>query len=106
MPIFCRRWPIRPAAHCYWVRRGFGECMLMKFLWNSAFGLLLITGSLLGLTLPFGKLATAGGVPAMLWAFVISGGAGSVLLAALLLLGHRPKLTGHTLRFFFLAAAI
>jgi drug/metabolite transporter (DMT)-like permease len=78
----------------------------MNLLWNSAFGLLLITGSLLGLTLPFGKLATADGVPAIMWAFVISGGAGSALLVALLALGHRPKLDVHTLRYFFLAAAI
>ena len=48
----------------------------MKSLWTSAIGLLVVTGGLLGLTLPFGKLATAGGVPAMLWAFVISCGAG------------------------------
>ncbi|TIX45846.1 MAG: EamA/RhaT family transporter, partial [Mesorhizobium sp.] len=40
----------------------------MKFLWDSAAGLLVVTGSLLGLTLPFGKLATAAGVPAMVWA--------------------------------------
>jgi hypothetical protein len=38
----------------------------MTYLWNSAFGLLMITGTLLGLTLPFGKIATEGGVPAML----------------------------------------
>ena len=40
----------------------------MKHLWNSALGLLLVTGGLLGLTLPFGKIATEGGVPAILWA--------------------------------------
>ena len=51
----------------------------MKFLWDSALGLLVVTGGLLGLTLPFGKLATAAGVPAMVWAFVISLGAGGVL---------------------------
>ena len=31
----------------------------MKSLWDQAFSLLLVTGALLGLTLPFGKLATA-----------------------------------------------
>lgn len=55
----------------------------MKFLWDSALGLLIVTGGLLGLTLPFGKLATAAGVPAMVWAFVISLGAGGVLLCVL-----------------------
>ena len=44
----------------------------MKHLWNSALGLLLVTGGLLGLTLPFGKIATEAGIPAILWAFVIS----------------------------------
>lgn len=78
----------------------------MKHLWNSAFGLLVVTGVLLGLALPLGKLATEGGVPAMLWAFVISAGAGSVLLCALLLGRKRPRLTPHKLRYFILAAAI
>ena len=44
----------------------------MNALWNSAIGLLLVTGGLLGLTLPFGKIATEAGVPAIVWAFVIS----------------------------------
>jgi drug/metabolite transporter (DMT)-like permease len=78
----------------------------MNYLWNSAFGLLVVTGALLGLTLPFGKLATEGGVPAMLWAFVISAGAGSVLFCALLFGRMRLRLTSHKLRYFILAAAI
>ncbi|ANN56771.1 transporter [Mesorhizobium loti NZP2037] len=78
----------------------------MKFLWDSALGLLVVTGGLLGLTLPFGKLATAAGVPAMVWAFVISLGAGGVLLCALLLRGQRIRLTAHKLRYFFVTAAV
>ncbi|MBW8907811.1 MAG: DMT family transporter [Mesorhizobium sp.] len=78
----------------------------MKFLWDSAIGLLVVTGGLLGMTLPFGKLATAAGVPAMVWAFVISLGAGGVLLLALLLRGERVRLTPHKLRYFFITAAI
>lgn len=78
----------------------------MKFLWDSAAGLLIVTGGLLGMTLPFGKLATAAGVPAMVWAFVISLGAGGVLLIALLLLGQRIRLTAHKLRYFFVTAAV
>lgn len=78
----------------------------MKFLWDSALGLLVVTGGLLGLTLPFGKLATAAGVPAMVWAFVISLGAGGVLLLALLLRGQGVKLTAHRLRYFFITAAV
>ncbi|BCG92705.1 DMT family transporter [Mesorhizobium sp. 131-2-1] len=78
----------------------------MKFLWDSAAGLLVVTGGLLGLTLPFGKLATAAGVPAMAWAFVISLGAGGVLLLALLLKGQRVRLTVRNLRYFFITAAV
>ena len=78
----------------------------MKFLWESALGLLVVTGGLLGLTLPFGKLATAAGVPAMVWAFVISLGAGGVLLCSLLLRGQRIRLTPHKLRYFFITAAV
>ena len=78
----------------------------MKFLWDSALGLLVVTGGLLGLTLPFGKLATAAGVPAMVWAFIISFGAGGVLLCALLVSGQRMRLTPHRLRYFFITAAV
>jgi drug/metabolite transporter (DMT)-like permease len=78
----------------------------MKFLWDSALGLLVVTGGLLGLTLPFGKLATAAGVSAMVWAFVISIGAGGVLLGALLSRGQRIRLTPHKLRYFFITAAV
>ena len=78
----------------------------MKFLWDSAFGLLLVTGALLGLTLPFGKIATGSGVPPILWAFVISCGAGGVLLVALLVRRHRFELTAQKLRYFVIAAAI
>jgi len=78
----------------------------MKFLWDSALGLLVVTGGLLGLTLPFGKLATAAGVPAMVWAFVISLGAGGVLLCSLLLRRQRIRLTPHKLRYFFITAAV
>ncbi|BCH30557.1 transporter [Mesorhizobium sp. L-8-10] len=78
----------------------------MKQFWHSAFGLLAVTGALLGLALPFGKMATAAGVSAMVWAFVISCGAGCVLLAALLFGGHGPRLTAHRLRYFAIAAAI
>src|SRR5262245_53927922 len=75
-------------------------------LWDSAIGLLIITGGLLGLTLPFGKLATAAGVPAIAWALVISGGAGGVLIGSLLIAGGAFKLTAHRLRYFAIAAAI
>lgn len=78
----------------------------MKSLWNSALGLLIISGALLGLMLPFGKMATGAGIPGMLWAFVVSCGAGSVLLLALALRGRLFPLTAHRLRYFTLAALI
>jgi drug/metabolite transporter (DMT)-like permease len=78
----------------------------MKYLWNSAFCLLLVTGGLLGLSLPFGKIATEGGASGMLWAFVISLGAGGVLLAMLLARGRRIVLDAHKLRYFAITAAV
>jgi drug/metabolite transporter (DMT)-like permease len=78
----------------------------MKSLWNSAIGLLIVTGGLLGLTLPFGKIATESGIPPILWAFVISGGAGGVLLVVLLARRHRFVMTAQKLRYFIIAAAI
>lgn len=78
----------------------------MKFIWDSAFALLVVTGSLLGLVLPFGKLATGIGVAPLMWAFVVSFGAGSVLLFSLLLRGQRIRLDVRKLRYFFIAAAI
>jgi drug/metabolite transporter (DMT)-like permease len=78
----------------------------MKSVWDSAFGLLLITGALLGLTLPLGKLATANAVSPMLWAFMTSFGIGGVLLLVLFYRRHRLVMTGHKLRYYVIAAAI
>ncbi len=78
----------------------------MKLVWNSAFGLLIVAGGLLGLALPFGKMATQAGVPGMLWAFVVSCGAAGVLFLAFILTGRRIPLTAHRLRYFIIAAAI
>lgn len=78
----------------------------MKSVWDSAFGLLLVTGALLGLTLPLGKLATANAVPPMLWAFTTSFGIGGTLLLVLFYRRHRLVMTGHKLRYYIIAAAI
>ena len=78
----------------------------MKSLWDSAPGLLLVTGALLGLTLPFGKIAGAAGIAPSVWALVVSLGAGSVLLAAMLARGRWVGLSAHKLRYFLIAAAI
>jgi drug/metabolite transporter (DMT)-like permease len=78
----------------------------MKFVWDSAFALLLVTGGLLGLALPFGKIATDAGVPGIVWAFVVSLGAGGILLCALILSGGRVSLTARRMRYFVVTAAI
>jgi len=78
----------------------------MKSIWESAPGLLVITGALLGLALPFGKIATDAGVEGIVWAFVISAGAGSVLLLSLLARGKPIRLTAHKARYFAVTAAV
>jgi drug/metabolite transporter (DMT)-like permease len=78
----------------------------LKHIWNTALGLLLVTGVFLGLTPPLGKIATAAGVPALLWAFVVSAGAGGVLLTGLLARAKAPALNAHRLRYFIITAVI
>ena len=68
--------------------------------------LLVVTGGLLGLMLPFGKMATQDGIPGMLWAFVVSCGAGSLLLCAIVLRRQAFPLTAQRLRYFVIAAAV
>jgi len=78
----------------------------MKKVWDSAFWLLLVTGGLLGITLPVGKMATESGVSGLVWAFLVSLGAGGVLLCAFLLRDGKPALTGQRLRYYLITAAI
>jgi drug/metabolite transporter (DMT)-like permease len=79
---------------------------VMQRLWNSGLGLLLVTGALLGLTPPIAKLAVESGIPAMTWAFVVSGGAGGVLTCVQLALRKPVGLTARKLRYYAIAAAI
>jgi drug/metabolite transporter (DMT)-like permease len=78
----------------------------MKFFWDSAFSLLVVTGALLGLSLPLGRIATDAGVSGMVWAFVISLGAGGLLWAVMKLRGFRFRLTAHKLRYFCIVALV
>jgi drug/metabolite transporter (DMT)-like permease len=78
----------------------------MKFFWDSAFSLLVVTGALLGLSLPLGRIATDAGVSGMVWAFVISLGAGGLLWAIMTLRGFRFRLTVHKLRYFCIVALV
>lgn len=78
----------------------------MKGLWSSAPGLFFVTGGLLGLTLPLGKLAGQAGVPPTVWALTISLGAGVILALARALAGHRGAPGGAEWRFYLVAGLI
>lgn len=78
----------------------------MKALWSSAPGLFFVTGGLLGLTLPLGKLAGQAGVPPTVWALTISLGAGAILALARALAGHRGAPNGAEWRFYLVAGLI
>lgn len=78
----------------------------MHKVWNSAVALLVITGALLGLTLPFATIGSAAGVAPAVWALVVSGGSGLVLLVAFLLRGGRMQFTPPKARYFIVAAVI
>lgn len=78
----------------------------MKALSNSALGLLVVSGTLLGLSLPFGKIATESGVAPIVWAFIISAGGGGAVLLAMLTRGQRIGLSPRKLRYYFVTAAI
>lgn len=78
----------------------------MKTVPDPAFGLLLVTGALLGLTPPLGKMATQAGISALTWSFVISLGAGGVLLLVLVARRSLSRLNGRKLRYFVITAAV
>ncbi len=68
--------------------------------------LLLVTGALFGLTLPFSKMATGAGVAPLAWAFLVSFGAGALLLVALAATGRLSVPDAHRLRYFAIAGTI
>lgn len=78
----------------------------MNVIWNSALALLVIAGLLLGVTLPLGKLAGEAGILPVVWAFLISAGAGTVLLLGLFAKKRGVRLDAGRLRYFFIAAAL
>ena len=68
--------------------------------------LLLVTGSLIGLNFPLGKIAADAGVPAMVWALLVSFGV-CVLLFPVLLIKQRLALPrGRTIRYVIVSALI
>ena len=74
--------------------------------WSSPILLLLVTGSLLGVSIPLGKLAGDAGLPPILWAFVISSGAALVLGAVLAARGALRIPDAHGVRYFAVTAAV
>lgn len=68
--------------------------------------LLLLTGSLLGLTFPLGKMASAAAVPPIVWAWLVSFGAGTALLLARLLAGRRVAMDRAHLRYYLVSALV
>lgn len=80
-------------------------CKSIMFFGSPAL-LLLLTGSLLGLTFPLGKLASAASVSPIVWAWLVSFGAGVCLLLARLLSGRRVAINGEHLRYYVVSALV
>jgi drug/metabolite transporter (DMT)-like permease len=68
--------------------------------------LLLITGTLIGLNFPLGKLAGQAGVSPIIWALLISLGATLVLLPLLILTGELALPSKPVLRYTFISATV
>lgn len=66
--------------------------------------LLLLTGSFLGLTFPFGKLANEASVSPIIWAWLISAGAGIVLLSIQVLSRKKVPLRRNYLRYYLFSS--
>ncbi len=78
----------------------------MNRLWSSPILLLLVTGVLLGASIPLGKLAGDAGLPPILWAFVISFGAAALLGVVSAARGELRVPDGRRLRYFLCTAAV
>lgn len=78
----------------------------MTWVWSSAPGLFFVTGGLLGLMLPLGKLAGQAGVAPTVWALTISLGAGLILALARVMTGQRSAPSGAEWRFYLVAGLI
>jgi drug/metabolite transporter (DMT)-like permease len=74
------------------------------YLKNSPMWLLLVTGGFLGLNFPLGKLANDASVSPVVWAWLISAGAGMVLFVVLLLSGKRVSLRRNYLKYYVLSS--
>jgi drug/metabolite transporter (DMT)-like permease len=77
-----------------------------NWLWSSPWCLLLVTGSLLGASLPLGKIAAQAGIEPVLWALVVSAGVVLGLAIPLVTFGQARLPNAHRLRYFFVTATI
>jgi len=68
--------------------------------------LLLLTGGLLGLTFPLGKLANQALIPPLIWAWLVSTGAGVVLLIFRSLKGRGISLSPVYCRYYLLSSVL
>jgi len=75
-------------------------------IWSTAWLLLVLTGTFLGLQLPLGRMAAAAGVPALTWTLLISCGAALALSPALILGSGLRWPDGRRLRFFAITATM
>lgn len=73
---------------------------------NRPLPLLLITGALLGLGFPLGKLAGAAGIAPIVWSWIMAVGAGLVLLLALRLGRVRLPMDARHLRYYLVTGTV
>jgi len=73
---------------------------------SSPLPLLLATGTLVGATLPLGKLAALAGIPATVWALLISAGSGALLALALGATRTPLPAGGRHLRYYAVAGTV
>ncbi len=73
---------------------------------RSPAALLLLTGALLGLTFPLGKIASLSAVSPIVWAWLVSFGAGVCLLLARLATGGRVTTNRVYLRYYLFSAMV
>jgi|GEM_PF-228011 len=97
-----------PARHAFDLFVTSCGCNLIvpMFSSRSPAWLLLLTGALLGLTFPLGKLASLASVSPVVWAWLVSFGAGVSLLLARLLSGRTVTMRREHLRYYLLSALV
>ena len=68
--------------------------------------LLVLTGSLMGLTFPLGKLANQASISPIIWALMISAGAGCILLLIHVFSGGKLSLKRNYLTYYFISSIL